>query len=343
MYYTNASNSFIMGRDMGWGVSAVETRGDLILNAGTSGRFIKKGSNADYYATFNGGNSSNAPFIEFYAFGTRRMYLGNSTTNDNYIWAENGTNLRIGTNGSTRMSFLAGGDIYFENGFREVITVGLNGYGQYRMVQGNYGVMWRQDGTDTYLLITNSGDQYGVWNSLRPFRVNNASGRITMENNLTCAGGNYIFQSVPQSTSIYVQPVVFDGDTFRRSQCVLRELYNNQSIAWGGGVNLTYAFYNYNSSVGVIILGKYSGYWTGSYTAQIAVRIYQQNTGNYYTYYFNTFTNNAFNHVSIPLFCNVGTLGVGWHDVFVFNNSGYSTDGNDQLNLQIMTFPAIGY
>jgi hypothetical protein len=343
MYYTNASNSFIMGRDMGWGVSNVETRGDLFINGGTGSRLVKNGSNADYYATFNGGNSSNAPFIEFYAFQMRRMYIGNSTPNDNYIWAENGSNIRIGTNGSTRMSFLAGGDIYFENGFREIVTVGLNGYGQYRMVQGSYGVMWRQDGTDTYLLVTNANDQYGVWNGLRPFRINNASGRVTMENNLTCNGGNYIFQSVPQSSTIYAQPVMFDGDTFRRSQCVLRELYNNQSVAWGGGVNLTYAFYNYNSSVGVILLGKYSGYWTGSYTAQIAVRIYQQNTGNYYTYYFNTFTNNAYNHVTIPLFCNVGTLGVGWHDVFVFNNSGYSTDGNDQLNIQIMTFPAIGY
>jgi hypothetical protein len=340
MYYSG--NKFIMGRSMGWGVSNVETRGDLIVNGGVGKRFIKQGDNANYYATFNGGNSTNAPFIEFIAGSTRRLYIGNSTTTDNYIQAENNANIHIATNGADRMRIDPNGDIVFPYA-REQITEGLNGYGQYRMVQGRYGVMWRQDGSTTYLLITPPDAQYGVWNGLRPFFVDNASGRVTMENNLTCRGGNYVFADVPQSTSIYVQPVVFDGDTFRRSQCVLREIYNSQSVAWGGGVNITYAFYNYNSTVGVILLGKYSGYWTSSTTNQIAVRIYQQNTGNYYTYYFNTFTNNTFNHVTIPLFCNVGTLGVGWHDVYVFNNSGYSTDGNDQLNIQIMTFPAIGY
>jgi len=345
MYYTNASNTFTIGRamDSTWGTTKVETRGDLILNAGTGGRFIKYGSDGNYYATFNGGNSSNAPFIEFYAFGARRMYIGNSTSNDNYIQAENGTNIRIGTNGSTRMSFLAGGDIYFENGFREIITVGLNGYGQYRMVQGSYGVMWRQDGSNTYLLITNPGDQYGVWNSLRPFIVNNATGRITMENNLTCGGGNYIFQSVPQNTSQYSQPVLFDGDTFRRGQCVARELYNSNSVAWGSGINFVYAFYQYNSTSSVVLTGKYSGYWTGSYTAQFTVRVYNQNSGGYYYYTFNTFTNNAYNHVSIPLNCYIGNVGTGWNDIYVYNNSGYSTDGNDQLQLNVLTFCVNSY
>lgn len=156
-------------------------------------------------------------------------------------------------------------------------------------------------------------------------------------------GGNYIWDSVPQATSIYEQPVMFSGNTFRRSQCVLKELYNNNSVAWGGGINLTFAFYNYNSFVQVLLTGKYSGYWTGSYTAQFGVRIYNQNSGVYYFFTFNTFTNNAYNHVTIPLTCNVGNTGIGWNDVYLYNIGGYNTDGNDQLLVNLLTLPAAGY
>ncbi|MGR5945778.1 phage tail-collar fiber domain-containing protein [Enterobacter sp. C4G1] len=50
----------------------------------------------------------------------------------------------------------------------------------YRMVGGNYGTFWRQDGSNLYLMLTNSGDQYGAYNSLRPFAINLATGYPTM-------------------------------------------------------------------------------------------------------------------------------------------------------------------
>lgn len=70
----------------------------------------------------------------------------------------------------------------------EVIGTMSSGYGQLRMVYGNYGAFWRNDGSNTYLLLTNSGDQYGAWNSLRPFYVNNSSGNVTMNHNLGVGG-----------------------------------------------------------------------------------------------------------------------------------------------------------
>ena len=344
MYYTNASNTFTIGRamDSTWGTTKVETRGDLILNAGTGGRFIKYGSDGNYYATFNGGNSSNAPFIEFYAFGARRMYLGNSTSNDNYIWAENGTNIRIGTNGSTRMSFLAGGDIYFENGFREIITVGLNGYGQYRMVQGSYGVMWRQDGSTTYLLITNSGDQYGQWNSLRPFYVDNASGRITMENGLTVKNGDFYIEGLPFLSNIYSYPLVQSGARVGRSQAIFYSVYAAQSIGWGGGVNMTYAFYKYSDSVSVSIRGKLS-YWVGGNTrAYPYLRVYSQSTGIYWYFSLEAFTNVGGNHTTFPFEVILPGNGYpysGWYDCYVYNNGNCNTDTNDQLWLSASILP----
>ncbi|MEL4869662.1 phage tail protein [Pantoea agglomerans] len=50
----------------------------------------------------------------------------------------------------------------------------------YRMVGGNYGAFWRQDGSNLYLMLTNSGDQYGNYNSLRPFSVSLSSGDVTI-------------------------------------------------------------------------------------------------------------------------------------------------------------------
>jgi hypothetical protein len=54
--------------------------------------------------------------------------------------------------------------------------------GQFRMVAGNYGAFWRNDGANTYLLLTNSGSPYGSWNSLRPFYVNDSTGSVTINN-----------------------------------------------------------------------------------------------------------------------------------------------------------------
>lgn len=59
----------------------------------------------------------------------------------------------------------------------EIISTNAN---QFRMVQGNYGAFWRNDGSNLYLLLTNSGDQYGNWNSLRPIVVDLASGKMGM-------------------------------------------------------------------------------------------------------------------------------------------------------------------
>jgi hypothetical protein len=57
-------------------------------------------------------------------------------------------------------------------------TVGPSG-GHIRMIQGNYGAFFRNDGTNFYLLLTNSGNQYGSWNALRPMYVNLSTGYVT--------------------------------------------------------------------------------------------------------------------------------------------------------------------
>jgi len=53
--------------------------------------------------------------------------------------------------------------------------------GQFRFTQGSYGALLRNDGTSAFLLSTNSGQQSGAFNALRPFAWNLASGAVTID------------------------------------------------------------------------------------------------------------------------------------------------------------------
>lgn len=59
---------------------------------------------------------------------------------------------------------------------------------QARIKHGNFGVILRNDGTNYYHLLTNSGDADGTWNALRPFTINLSTGAVSMANGLTVTG-----------------------------------------------------------------------------------------------------------------------------------------------------------
>ena len=56
------------------------------------------------------------------------------------------------------------------------------------MISGNYGAFLRNDGANTYFLLTAAGDQYGQWNALRPLYINDASGAVTIGTSLVVGG-----------------------------------------------------------------------------------------------------------------------------------------------------------
>ncbi|HBH9506067.1 TPA: phage tail protein, partial [Escherichia coli] len=68
----------------------------------------------------------------------------------------------------------------------EVVSKSANGF---RIAYGNYGFFVRNDGSNTYFMLTNAGDSMGSYNGLRPFCINNATGAVTMGNGLTVSGG----------------------------------------------------------------------------------------------------------------------------------------------------------
>lgn len=55
----------------------------------------------------------------------------------------------------------------------------------WRIVYGDYGAFWRQDGANFYLMLTNKGDPRGSYNALRPLTVNVATGAVSIGTPLT--------------------------------------------------------------------------------------------------------------------------------------------------------------
>lgn len=64
----------------------------------------------------------------------------------------------------------------------------VSDFAQFRAANGNYAIMLRNDGSNSWILLTNAGDQYGKWNDLRPMRIDNVTGDVHIPN-LYVGGG----------------------------------------------------------------------------------------------------------------------------------------------------------
>lgn len=59
-------------------------------------------------------------------------------------------------------------------------TVASSAMNAFRAFAGNYGVIFRNDGANFYILQTAQGNPTGDWNSYRPFQLNLATGNVTI-------------------------------------------------------------------------------------------------------------------------------------------------------------------
>ncbi|WP_000279193.1 prophage tail fiber N-terminal domain-containing protein [Escherichia albertii] len=90
----------------------------------------------------------------------------------------------------------------------EIVARGGN---QIRMIGGEYGALWRNDGAKTYLLLTNQGDVYGGWNALRPFAIDNATGELVIGTKLSASLNGNASTATKLQTPRRVSGVEFDG------------------------------------------------------------------------------------------------------------------------------------
>ncbi|HGC2193046.1 TPA: tail fiber protein [Escherichia coli] len=92
----------------------------------------------------------------------------------------------------------------------EIVSKYANGF---RIAYGNFGFFIRNDGANTYFLLTASGDTLGSWNGLRPIKINNTSGAVSIGNGLNVTGGvnGNASTATKLQTARNINGVKFDG------------------------------------------------------------------------------------------------------------------------------------
>lgn len=96
-----------------------------------------------------------------------------------------------------------GGKSFLTNTLRANGEIQTSAVNSYRHVYGNYGTFWRMDGTNLYLLFTNSGNQYGSYNGLRPIYFNLSNGKCTMDNGLRVVNGLWWYDGTADRRVVY--------------------------------------------------------------------------------------------------------------------------------------------
>ncbi|WNA14360.1 long tail fiber protein distal subunit [Escherichia phage MIZ2] len=101
--------------------------------------------------------------------------FGSTETNDFQWYSDEGKNF-VKLEASGQVSLSAGATkIVYTNG--QYVAANSDAY---RMIFGNYGAFWRNDGTKVYLLSTAENDRFGGWNSYRPFIYDLTSGNVQL-------------------------------------------------------------------------------------------------------------------------------------------------------------------
>jgi hypothetical protein len=354
------ANTLTMGRDMGWGVAntaiagTLDTAGNITMASGT---FRKNSSaNPNNWASIQEGGASNSPYVEFYYGSLRRGYIGNATASTFSLVAENNCDLNVYTGGSARMIVKNSGLTGF--GRDPSYTVDING--NQRVFNGlnanDSKTVYGPNATWSAFLVVGAGSDSSGSSTAQVISTNgnlhldagnsNAMYYGYYANNRGTPNPHYFYgtdinfsSGLPQNTSPYSGVMCMDGNSLRRSQAVNKLVYFNNNVAWGGGVNMTYAFYLYNTTCSVYIWGKNSGYYTGGGMMQTMIRVYSQSAGTYYYFPINAYVNNGYNHFTVPLDYATTFPYTGWYDIYVYSTSGWITDGNDQLTIGVSILP----
>lgn len=163
-------------------------------------RFQAGGGSAGFWLT-NNANTAERAFVGMLDDNYVGMY-GNGGAAWNFVMNVNNGNVGVGTS-TPGMKLDIVGSLRSTG---ELISTNSN---QARFIAGNYGLIHRNDGSNYYMLLTNSGDQYGSWNTLRPFSIANASGSVNIGNSALFVqhGGNVGIGTTSPNARMVVQGV----------------------------------------------------------------------------------------------------------------------------------------
>ncbi|KDG42536.1 side tail fiber protein [Escherichia coli BIDMC 77] len=134
----------------------------------------------------------------------------------------------------------------------EIISKSANGL---RIAYGNYGFFIRNDGSNTYFMLTNSGDSLGTWSSLRPFAINNATGAVSMGRGLNVSGETLSDRfAINSSNGMWIQMrdnnAIFGKNIVNTdsAQALLRQNHADRKFMIGGLGNKQFGIYMINNS-----------------------------------------------------------------------------------------------
>ncbi|EFE7870430.1 phage tail protein [Escherichia coli] len=145
---------------------------------------------------FNKGSSSNNYTIRITTATTTSV--SGALTNAEFIYVFNGTSYSPGWrrayNTKNKPTAADVGALPLSGG---ALTGGLTSSGEivskyangFRIAYGSFGFFIRNDGSNTYFMLTASGNTLGSWNGLRPITINNTSGAVSIGNGLNVTGG----------------------------------------------------------------------------------------------------------------------------------------------------------
>ncbi|HCN8930792.1 TPA: phage tail protein [Escherichia coli] len=134
----------------------------------------------------------------------------------------------------------------------EVISKSANGL---RIAYGNYGFFIRNDGSNTYFMLTNSGDNMGTYNGLRPLWINNATGAVSMGRGLNVSGETLSDRfAINSSNGMWIQMrdnnAIFGKNIVNTNsaQALLRQNHADRKFMIGGLGNKQFGIYMINNS-----------------------------------------------------------------------------------------------
>ncbi|GDC06439.1 phage tail protein [Escherichia coli] len=134
----------------------------------------------------------------------------------------------------------------------EVISKSANGL---RIAYGNYGFFIRNDGSNTYFMLTNSGDNMGTYNGLRPLWINNATGAVSMGRGLNVSGATLSDRfAINSSNGMWIQMrdnnAIFGKNIVNTdsAQALLRQNHADRKFMIGGLGNRQFGIYMINNS-----------------------------------------------------------------------------------------------
>ena len=186
--------------------SASDTNGEVVLQGG----HLRFGENAWDYNQWAGLK---------YTHSNKTIYLGLA---DNSIFTANAAQ----SGGIIRTPGIS---TVYANQYK------ASGSDGFKLIYGNYGVIHRNDNSDYYILLTDSGSaDNGSWNGLRPFRINLSTGNVYMGTPVSMASS----ASVGTTLSVGSTLTVSGTTLLKNTLTVENNIYIKQTAGTGTGLGL---------------------------------------------------------------------------------------------------------